>query len=169
MEIGLRPYRLEDAPQLLDAARESADALQPWMPWCHPGFSLGDSRTWAERQIEMFPAGEEFEFVIEDRDGRFLGGCGLNHLDHYNRRANLGYWVRSSATRQGVATRAVTLLVDWAFRNTPLTRLEIVIAQGNVASLGVAKKAGAAHEGTLRNRIVLHGTAHDAELFAFVR
>ena len=44
---------------------------------------------------------------IERADGRILGSCGLNRLDRPNGTANLGYWVRASASGQGVATGAV--------------------------------------------------------------
>src|SRR5262245_63960658 len=37
------------------------------------------------------------------------GGGGLNQLDRPNFRANLGYWIRTAATRQGVATAAVRI------------------------------------------------------------
>jgi RimJ/RimL family protein N-acetyltransferase len=58
---------------------------------------------------------------------------------------------------------------DWGFRHTDLIRLEIVIAAGNVRSQRVAIKSGATFEGTLRDRLLLHGAAHDAVMFSFTR
>ena len=81
--------------------------------------------------------------------------------DQLNKRANLGYWVRSSVARRGVATAEVALPRKWAFRHTDLVRLVLVIAAGNLASQRVAEKAGAECEGTLRQRLWLYGTAHD--------
>ncbi|HEY1302275.1 MAG TPA: GNAT family N-acetyltransferase [Vicinamibacterales bacterium] len=165
----IRPYRLDDANAVYDAVRESLADLEPWMPWCHREYSIEDSRSWLETQVAAFERGTGFAFAIESIDGRYLGACGLSQLDLANARANVGYWVRSSATRHGVATGAVRLIRDWAFETTPLIRLEIVIAAGNVASHRVAVKAGATFEGTLRNRLVLRGTALDATLFSFTR
>jgi ribosomal-protein-serine acetyltransferase len=168
-DVRIRAYRLDDAPAVLEAARESLAELQPWMPWCHPGYSLEESRSWLAGQVPAFQERTAFEFAIVSPDGRYLGGCGLNQIDAGNGRANLGYWVRSSVTRQGVATAAVTLLRDWGFRNTSLVRLEIVIAIGNVASYRVAEKSGADREGILRSRLILHGIPHDATMFSFTR
>lgn len=154
---------------MAEAVRESVPDLRPWMPWCHPDYSVEESRSWLELQVSAFQQRAEFEFAIVAPDGRILGGCGLNHLDPLNRRANLGYWVRSSEARRGVATAAVRLLRAWAFANTDLVRLEVVIASGNAASHRVAEKAGATREGTLRSRLLLHGIAHDATMFSFVR
>ncbi|HSJ75515.1 MAG TPA: GNAT family N-acetyltransferase, partial [Gemmatimonadales bacterium] len=143
--------------------------IQPFGPWCHPGLTLADVRTWIEKQIRAFEELQAFEFAILDGDGEYLGGCGLNQIDQANRRANLGYWIRTSATRRGVATEAIRQLSRWAFESTDLIRLEVVVSIRNMASLRVAEKSGAVQEAVLRSRLLLHGTAHDAVLFSFVR
>ena len=168
-DILIRPYRLEDIAPSYEAIMESVSEIQPFLPWCHPGYTLHEARTWVETQVTQFQAGKVFEFVIVSDDGRFLGGCGLNTIDWGNRRANLGYWVRSSATRHGAATAATRLLARWGFENTTLNRLELIISTENLASLRVAAKAGAVHEGILRSRLFLHGDSHDAAVFSFTR
>ena len=169
LEIQIRPYMLGDAFAVWEAARESVTEIQPWMPWCHDEYSVDESREWLAVQVQAFQDGTAFEFAIVGRNGQYLGGCGLNQIDATNKRANLGYWVRSSVARRGVATAAVALLQKWAFRHTDLVRLELVIAAGNLASQRVADKAGAECEGTLRQRLWLYGTGHDARICAFTR
>ena len=120
-------------------------------------------------QVPAFEQRTAFEFAIVSGDGRYLGGCGLNQIDRANSRANLGYWVRRSAAGRGVATQAVRSIRDWAFQHTDLVRLEVVIAAGNVASHRVAEKSGAIREGILKRRLILHGAAHDATMFALTR
>ena len=167
--VGIRPYAVDDAPLLCEAVLESFADLAPWMPWCHPAYSIEESRAWLTRQVELFRERSEFEFAIASADGRYLGACGLNRIDRVNRRANLGYWVRSSEAGRGVATLAVRLLRDWGFRETDLVRLEIIVAVGNAPSLRVAEKSGAVREGVLRQRLRIHGNSHDAVCFSFVR
>ena len=167
--IRIRPYRLDDAQAIFEAVRESMRELQPWMPWAHPGYSIDESRSWLGVQVPAFQQRTTFEFAITTDDGRYLGGCGLNQIDTLNQRANLGYWVRSSATGTGVATAATELTRKWGFANTDLARIEILIAVGNVASRRVAEKSGAVYEGTLHGRLLVHGTRHDAAMYAFIR
>ena len=102
--IAIRPYGLRDVTALFEAARESVEMVYPWLPWCHPGYTLDEAKAWVEQQVRAFESREQFEFVIVSAEGAFLGGCGLNQIDRINRRANLGYWVRSSAAGRGVAT-----------------------------------------------------------------
>jgi GrpB-like predicted nucleotidyltransferase (UPF0157 family) len=166
-DVRIRPYTRDDVVPAWEAVRESLAELRLWMPWCHPGYSIEDLRSWIDAQVPAFDRGVAFEFVIVAADGRWLGGCGLNQLDAVNPRANLGCWVRTSAAGRGVATTAVGLLRQWGFAHTNLRRLELVIAVGNTASHRVAEKAGAAREGVLRDRLLLHGATHDATLFSF--
>jgi RimJ/RimL family protein N-acetyltransferase len=154
---------------MYEAVRESLGELIRWMPWCHRDYSIQEARTWLRVQVQAFNERKWFEFSIVDPHGRYVGQCGLNQFDELNRRCNLGYWVRSSAARRGVATHAVGLLRDWAFDHTNLERIEIVIATGNEASVRVAEKSGAVREGVLRHRLFLHGASVDAVMFSFVR
>ena len=168
-DILIAPYTPADVPRLVEAALESIDEIFPWLPWCHPGYTAEEAETWVKHCDAACRDGAEYTFAITDSSTRFVGGCGLNQLRPDHRIANLGYWVRTSATRHGVATAAVRRLADFAFRETNLLRLEIVAAVDNVPSQRVAEKAGALREGILRDRLLLHGKSHDAILYSLVR
>jgi len=167
--IGIRPYRAADAPLLYAAARESVGDVFPWLPWCHPQYSLDEAAAWARSREELAGQTLEYHFVITDEQDRFLGGCGINQVNRVHRFGNLGYWVRSSATGRGVAASAVALVARFAFQATDLIRLEIVCAVGNHRSQRVAEKAGAEREGVLRGRLLVHGAPHDAVMYGLVR
>jgi ribosomal-protein-serine acetyltransferase len=169
MVVSIRPYCIEDAAAVCEASLESGPEVYPFMPWCRPGLTMEDQRAWIQAQVVAFEGRAAYEFAIVSEDGHYLGGCGLNQIDAVNHRANLGYWVRSSAAGRGVATAAVAQLVEWGFSHTDLVRLEVVVSTQNAASLRVAEKTGAVREGIARSRLLLHGTWHDAIVFAFVR
>jgi len=165
----IRRYRAADADALLEAVLESVDRVSPWLPWCHLAYSLEDSRVWIAHCEDAWQAATEYNFAIVDEAGRLLGGCGLNQLRPEHRLANLGYWVRTSATGRGVATTAVRALADFAFRETDLVRLELVVAAGNETSHRVADRVGALREGIAHDRLYVHDRAHDATVYALLR
>jgi ribosomal-protein-serine acetyltransferase len=165
----IRAYEAEDAPALWEAARESVGEVYRWLPWCHPEYSMAEAEAWARSRAPRAAEGREYAFAIVGKDGRFLGGCGVNQINDKHSFGNLGYWVRTSATRRGVATEAVRQVAAFAFRNTGLVRLEIVCAVGNHASQRVAERAGAVREGVLRHRLLLHGQPVDAVMYSVVR
>jgi len=114
--IQIRLYKFDDASALYEAARESIPEVYPWLPWCHPEYTLEESEKWLADQVQKEQEEIEFEFAILDSDGFYLGGCGINGIDWKQKIANLGYWIGSSAMGQGIAVKAVELLSTWGFQ-----------------------------------------------------
>ena len=160
---------MTDTERVRDAVLESTEQVFPWMEWCHPGYSLDESWAWIEHCRAAWDQKTEYNFAIVDDADRILGGCGLNQLRPVHRIANLGYWVRTSATGKGVATAAVQRLTEFAFRETNLVRLEIVVALGNTASHRIAEKVCAVREGVAHDRLYMHGAPRDAVVYALLR
>ncbi len=167
--IHIRPYEPDDSAALYVAAVESVADVFPWLAWCHPRYTLAEAEEWTRSRPRLFNEGVSYDFVIADSSGRFLGACGLNQINRDHRFANLGYWVRSTATGHGVASTSVRHLAAFAFSRTDILRLEIVCAVGNTRSQRAAAKSGATREGVLRDRLLIHGQSHDAVVFSIVR
>ena len=167
--IALRPYQVSDIASVFEAVRESIPELVVWMPWCHPDYSIEESRIFIESQPYKWEKGEEYNFYISyNSGGLYLGGCGLRIIDSNTGTANLGYWIRTNQTKKGIATAATLLLARFAFNELRLNRVEITVAVDNQASLRVAEKAGATKEGILRNRLMKTDTPCDAVMFSLI-
>jgi RimJ/RimL family protein N-acetyltransferase len=167
--ISIRRYQVTDIPLLHEAVRESISEISPWMPWCHPDYSMEDSAAWVLSRDEAWANEVEHSFVITDAEtGAFLGAVGLNQFNRDHQFANLGYWVRSSRAGRGVATTATLLTARFGLRKLALQRIEILAAVGNKPSQRVAEKAGAKNEGVLRNRLSLRGQPHDAVMYSLI-
>lgn len=76
-------------------------------------------------------------------------------------------WILYAGQRgHGYATRAVRVLVDYAFRELGLSRVEAYVNPANERSLRLATRAGLRREGVLRGRETLFGERHDTVVFA---
>ena len=164
----LRPYRLEDASVVFAAAMESVDTVGRWMPWCHAGHTEAESIAWIEKCHAMWQSGEAYEFAMFDSTDEYVGGAGLNQFHRLHNLANLGYWVRQSRQRRGLATAAVRILAKFGFETLRLTRIEIVAASENSPSRRVAERAGAQFECIARNRLIIHGVPLAAAVHSLV-
>lgn len=165
----LRPFSPGDGPGLHAAVVESVAEIGPWLPWARPGYTMMEAEAWALAAADLCRREESFELVIADADsGRLLGGCGLNRIRRDHMVANLGYWVRTSATGRGIAPRAARLLAAWGLGELGLQRVEIVAAVDNTRSRRAAEKAGAVVEGVMRNGLRIHDTPHDAVLHSLI-
>jgi RimJ/RimL family protein N-acetyltransferase len=168
-DIRIRRWRMADAEHLVEALHESAAEMNPFLPWCNEDYDLQDASGWLSRQANAWDVGESYTFCVEDiSDGRLLGCCALDSVDHRHMHAEMGYWVRTGATGRGVATRAGDLVVDFGLERLKLLRIELVICVQNAASVGVAENLGAVREGRHRNRLIIHGIPRDAYVYSIV-
>jgi ribosomal-protein-serine acetyltransferase len=165
----LRPCELSDAEVMGAAVHESAETVGRWMTWANPDFSPYDALCWIEQCRQARAAGTAHEFGIFDSRDQFVGACGLNQFSSINKLCNLGYWVRQSRQREGAATAAVLALRDFGLLKLGLSRVEVVVAEGNIHSLAVAQKAGAMLECLAQSRLQLHGKPVAAHVLSFVR
>jgi ribosomal-protein-serine acetyltransferase len=165
----LRPYRMNDVDKLFRAVRESIKEMSVWLPFAHENYSIKESKDWIKKRPKEWKKGITYDFAIFDtQSGDLIGGCGLNEIHESNRRANLGYWVRTSCTGKGIAVAATKLLAKWGFEVLKLKRIEIYVAVGNQRSLRVAEKVGAKREGILRSRINVRDVMHDAVMHSLI-
>lgn len=167
--IVLRAYLDSDAEEFALAVLESVETVGRWMPWCAKDYTVRHAMEWFADCRAKEAAGAAYEYgAFCLATGKFLGGAGLNAIQQQNKFCNLGYWVRQTAHRQGIASNCVQALSRHAFHELGLHRVEIIVAVGNVASEGVAVKSGACREGIARNRLYLHGQPNHAHVFSLV-
>ena len=168
--FAIRPYAEVDVPHIFAAADESRRHVGEWMSWMTKDYKLSDAKDWVRHAISAWNDDKDYEFVIIDQeDWAIAGSCGLNQINRMDRVCNLGYWVRASKLKLGAARQVALLLREFGFDEVELNRLEIVVAVENVASQRVAESVGAVYEGIQRQRICIHGVAHDARMYALVR
>jgi RimJ/RimL family protein N-acetyltransferase len=168
-DIFVRPVRLDDAEALFEAAHESIPEVSQWLPWCHQNYAIEETRAFLASRVNPANSEEAYSFGIFSNSGeRFLGGIGLNFFNRVHQLANLGYWVRTSETGKGVASRATRLVARFGFAKLGLKRIEIIAAVENVASQRVAEKAGAVRECVARKRLLINGERLDAVVFSLV-
>jgi RimJ/RimL family protein N-acetyltransferase len=160
---------MSDARPMYEAIRESIAEISPWLAFAHEDYSLSETRDFLGKRPEGWKKDTEYVFgILDSRDGSYIGTCGFSRIDTENRRANLGYWVRTSRTGQGVASAATLLLAKWGFMVAKLCRIEILAATDNKASQRVAEKTGAQREGILRNRLKIGNDLQDAVMYSLL-
>jgi len=168
-DLRVGPFRDGDAAAFAQAARESAQSLSPWMPWCHADYSEDEAHAWIALCAANLREGIAWDLGIFSRERDVLiGGMAINQINRLHNYGNIGYWVRSSHQNRGIATRAARMIARFGFETLRLTRLEIVVVPDNNASRHVALKVGARLECVARNRLVMRGQAYDAALHALL-
>ena len=83
----------------------------------------------------------------------------------------IGYWIRASTTRQGIATESSAALTRVGLEVCCADRIEIRVDPHNEASLGVPRKLGFTEEATLKRRLPSadSGPMRDVTIFTLFR
>ena len=81
----------------------------------------------------------------------------------------LGYWVLERARRRGLASSAVSSLVEWALGTATVRRVEALVEPDNIASQRVLERAGLEQEGRLRAYLPTPDGRTDALIYARLR
>ena len=139
--VRLRPWRPDDAPAL--AAAWGDEAIRRWT--AVPADPTEDhARRWISGAELRREQGVALDFVVsphDPTDDAVLGEVGLVTMAGGPSRAEVGWWTAPSHRRQGIATRAVTLLARWCGDELGI-ELFAEVDPDNPASLWVAEAAG---------------------------
>lgn len=138
--LRLRPWRPDDRRALVAAHRDPL--LRQWL-----ATSLADDADavrWLDAQASGWDSATRFSFAVVAEDDRAplghvvvkVGAAGAGEV---------GYWTAAPARGRGIACRALETVSRWALdaqQIVPLTRLDLLHAEGNAASCRVAEKCG---------------------------
>ena len=167
----LRPPRPADYPEWAELRGLSRDYLQPWEPqWgeedlTRPAFKRRLSIY--SREMELGTAYPLFVYRLEGE--RLMGASTLSNVRRgVAETATMGYWIGQPFAGQGVATRGVGLVLDFAFDGLKLHRVEAACVPSNQASRRVLEKAGFREEGLAKAYLKINGQWADHNLFGIL-
>jgi ribosomal-protein-serine acetyltransferase len=165
--IVLRPLRLSDAPAYFACARKNSERLRPWFYWVTDRMDLAETQQYLlDVQAQPDPPRDR-PYGFFDGD-TFAGSIGLYGIDFVNRIARIGYWIDADYERKGLVTSGARALIDRAFKDLGLNRIEIRCAPDNRASRAVPTRLGFTEEGLHRQVLAIHGQFQDLIMYAML-
>jgi RimJ/RimL family protein N-acetyltransferase len=110
-------------------------------------------------------------FGIREVDGgRLVGSCQLLGISPTHRKAELQIRIGESDARgRGYGKEVVELLLDFAFRDLNLHRVELTVLEGNEPAVRTYTSAGFVREGTLRQAAFIDGQYVDLICMSILR
>ena len=158
----LEPWQAAEFLAHMDRARGTVD---PWIPWASRSPDLDGARATLQKyaDLQARDAGRLYGIWLEDT---LVGGVMFVSFDTESGNAEVGCWLEPAATGRGLITKAARHLIEYAFRERGLHRIEWHCRTDNKASSAVARRLGLTHEATLRQSYPWQGVRHDAEIWA---
>lgn len=107
--------------------------------------------------------------VCSAENQKFHGAAGINNLDRIHHKAEVGFWLLPEYRRNGIISEAMKEILNYAFHELKLHRIEATVETENEASRNLLLKAGFSYEGTLRDCELKNDRYINLELFALLR
>jgi ribosomal-protein-serine acetyltransferase len=164
----LRPIAESDVSALFDAVDNNRAHLRRFLPWLDSTRSARDIEAFRARVHAQENDGIGLTRMIEHAAA--VGGVvGFNHIDLFNRRAEIGYWVDRTLEGQGICRQACSALIRYAFDELDLNRISIAAAVDNRRSRALAERLGFTQEGVRREAEWLYDHFVDHALYGLLR
>ena len=167
-EITLRAWEERDIERGFDAVMRNREHLQEFMHWMSPDYSIESSRQFISEGIAKRKAKETLGLGIF-RGEDLIGSIGFVKFDWNSRRTEIGYWISKDDEGKGIITRATKLLIDYAFGDLDMNRIEIRCSAENVRSAAVPERLSFKKEGQLRQAEFRNGRLHDFCIYGLLR
>ncbi|MGF6355580.1 ribosomal-protein-serine acetyltransferase [Paenibacillus sp. 4624] len=149
--LTIRSPQWGDGADVNEAIRESVEELRPWLPFAENIPTLEESEVSVRKARLRFLERSDLMLHLRDKaTDEFVGSSGLHRMDWNVRSFEIGYWVRTSRSGEGLVTEAVQGIEQFANVHLQANRLEIRCDARNVRSASVAKRLGYTQEGILR-------------------
>ena len=135
----LRPWKLEDAPNLVEIMQE-AGIFQYFPPSSPP--TLEKAERYISFQLEQWGKyGYGHWAVTTSADGQLAGWNGLEFLPE-TQETEVGYLLGHAFWGMGYATEAAGAALEFGFRQAGLARIIGLVHPENLASIRVLEKCG---------------------------
>jgi RimJ/RimL family protein N-acetyltransferase len=123
-----------------------------------------------QKQQEPGLPGQWFQFALELKESRqIVGDCGLCVLVQDARQAQLGVTLARPQHGRGLASEAVSAVLDYAFINLDLHRVMAIVDVENSASARLMENVGLRREGHFVKHAWFKGHWADEYLYAVLQ
>lgn len=133
-----------DAEEMAAVLTANREFLAPWEPLRSDDFfTVQAQRADLERALEAHAREAMVPLAIVDEDGQLIGRININGITRGAlQSAAVGYWVSQSHNGRGIASAALADVIEIAFKQLRLHRLQAETLLHNTASQRVLTRNG---------------------------
>lgn len=163
--IMLQESLAEKLFQLVDSDREY---LNKWLPWVNHTKTVNDTKVFIKNSIVDFAEGKSMNLAIEYLN-EIVGVTGYNTIYKDLKKVEIGYWLSSKQQGRGIITKSCTKLIQHAFNELDIEKVQISVAAENIKSRKVCEKLGFKLEGIIKNSEKLHDKIVDHAIYGMYK
>ena len=166
-ELELRIFEPREAEELFWLVDSNRRFLRKWLPWIDGIQSPGQFFSVIQLWLRNHQEGSSTHFGIRYR-GVLAGSISLHAIDRSNSQASIGYYLSEKLQGRGITVRSVKAIINHAFYELGLNRIEIRCGKDNHSSKAIPMKLGFIEEGVIRDGEYLNGRFHDLVVYGLL-
>jgi ribosomal-protein-serine acetyltransferase len=166
--IHLQLLKPSHSDLIYEAICRNREFLRIWLPFVDQTRKPRDTELFVKQISRNQEKTGDFVYTIWYK-GEFAGLAGFKDTDTVNNKTEIGYWLIEPMQAKGIMTKTVKKLVDYAFRNLDLNRIQIKTATGNDRSAGIPRRLGFTLEGLERNGERNGNHYRDLEVYSLLK
>ncbi|MCG8183973.1 GNAT family N-acetyltransferase [Tenacibaculum piscium] len=164
--IELRLLKLSDSADIFNTINNQREYLGKWLPFVSFTQEIKDTEKFVNSIINVPQEKLEHTFTIR-KQNQFIGLIGLKNTNKTTKTTEIGYWLSEKFQKQGIMSKSVEKLCNFAFEEQGFYKIEIKCAVKNRASSNIPKKLGFELERIEHNGELLSGNIYtDLEVYS---
>jgi ribosomal-protein-serine acetyltransferase len=165
--VELRALRVSDAEALLAHLQRNQEHLSTWLPELNEITTVEAALAFIQEGLDAIDQGTGRGMSIWIGD-QLIGVVGLGAISAETRSAMIGYWLDGAYQGRGLMTKAVSALLEIAFVELGLNRVEITCPHDNPSSRHIPERLGFQEEGTRRQTVWIRDQPHDEVIYGLL-
>lgn len=151
-KIVLYPLSVDDIFRIFNTLNDEREYMREWLPFVDATREVEDTGNYVRYVLQT--ADKQFTIYYNEQ---FVGLIGFKDTDTDNKKVEIGYWLSQYAQGKGIMTQSVSKLIEHAFGEMDMNRIQIKVAVGNHKSRRIPEKLGFQKEGIERDGELLVG------------
>ena len=166
-KIELRQISEVNAAELFEVVVKNYEHLRPFLYWVVPEYSLESAEEFIAQTNKAFAENTSRTFGIFF-DEKIVGVIGFVNFNWSSQRTEIGYWIAKDFEGKGIITKSCKTLINYAFDELKMNRIEIRCACENVRSCNIPQRLGYKLEGVLRQFLWRHTRFYDMAIYGML-
>ena len=163
----LRLFAEEDAGEILQLVKGNYEHLRPFLHWVTIDYSLESAREFIRQAQKAAAENTSQTFGIFYHE-KIVGVISFVKLNWNSKRAEIGYWIDKNCEGKGIVTESCRVLINYAFEELGMNRIEIRCATENVRSRAVPERLNFKLDGILRQSEWRHTRFFDMAIYSML-
>lgn len=160
--------QLDAAEELFSVIESDRPHIEAFIDAMSETKTLKDELAFLKMKLHGYAEGTDYLFIIL-QDQEICGCIDIHGIDQKVGKGEIGYWLHSSFTKQGIVTKSVEAVCSLAFTEFGLNKLLIFVDVENDASNRVAQRCGFALTSTEPQDSLLFGKLRDMNHYTLLK